>query len=166
VFTHTNFKHYVNKTFYSCLETICIDSFADVGLHQIILCSNFMCFSQTSIFPPLFNALVWQWLVAVVAGVLSCHLFFLAFCTCSISYVLAFRTFRTQPSVCFIVSHNFVFSKKWLGKTFGTLIKTIYMLWWTSSSDDFSHLLHNLMLKCLQFTPTAGLLFDDEQMQL
>jgi len=28
-----------------------------------------------------------------------------------------------------------------------TLTKTIYLLLWTSLSDDFSHLLHNLMLK-------------------
>ena len=46
----------------------------------------------------------------------------------------------------------FVFSKIWHAKTFETLIETICMLLPASPSDDFSHLLHNLMLKCLPFS--------------
>ena len=46
----------------------------------------------------------------------------------------------------------FVFTKIWHAKTFETLIKTICMLLRASPFDSFRHLLHNLMLKCLQFS--------------
>jgi len=57
-------------------------------------------------------------------------------------------------------------SASWFLFKLETLIKTISILHWASSSDDFSHLLQNLTLNLFIFLPTAGLLFDDEWMQL
>jgi len=56
--------------------------------------------------------------------------------------------------------HNF-----WLAVA---IIRSILigMLNWATPSEGFSHLLQNLMLKCLHFLPTAGLLFNVEWKQL
>ena len=109
-------------------------------------------FSKIFIFPLLFKALVWQWLIAVVAVVLSWCLFSPAFPTLS-------KLILQCASWCFMM---FVFSKKWDAKTLETLIKTIYMLLWTSPFDNFSDLLCNFTLNVF----SAELFFDNEWMKL
>jgi len=101
---------------------------------------------QIFMFPPLFNPPVWWWSIAIVDGTL---------------YWCLFSSALSKPSMRFVLPDDFCFYWNMTCKTVETLIKTICMLLRASPSDNFSHLLHNLMLKCLQFSLHCWLLFDE-----
>jgi len=99
VFAHTR-STVMPRLAMPCLETICMNSFAHVSLHQILLFDHFLGLIPFTIliFPTLFNTHSCMAVTncsSIFAGALSWRLFSLAL--------------PMQLTVCFMVPHDFYF---------------------------------------------------------